>query len=73
MEMKRRQEILEKFEAQDSGILAPIHANDISTMPVLVKVDGKMKSIDASREDEPDQETMDMLAKWGAPGKNKSF
>jgi hypothetical protein len=58
---------LEKLEAQDSGIVVPIQAPEVSTMPVLLKVDGKIKFVDASREDEPDQEIVDMLAKMGDP------
>jgi hypothetical protein len=56
---------LEKLEAQDSGIFLPIQAPDVSTIPALLKVDGKTRFVDVSREDEPDQEILDMLAKIG--------
>ncbi|KAN0106844.1 hypothetical protein V8E51_009720 [Hyaloscypha variabilis] len=63
--MKPIKEILEDVEVRDSCVIFPIQAHDNSTMPLLLKVDGETKILDASQEDEPDQGTMDMIAKFG--------
>jgi hypothetical protein len=59
--------IFEKFEAKDTGLMIPVQDHDRSTVPVLLKVAGKAKTLDVSQEQEPDQETIDMLAKIGHP------
>jgi len=70
--MEKIKEILEDVEARDNCIMIPVQAHDNSTMPFLLKVNGETKFLDASQEDEPDQETMDMIAKLG-PSSWKEF
>ncbi len=60
-------EILAEMEAQENCLIGPIEDHDKSTILLLLKVDGEINILDASQEDEPDQETIDMLAKLGCP------
>jgi hypothetical protein len=71
MKMKEKirkvKKIQEEVEATDTCLMVPIHAHDSSTMPLLLKVDGKIRTLDVSKEHEPDQETIDILVKIGCP------